>query len=185
MHVRMRTRRFTVEEYMRMAEVGILGEDDRVELLDGRIVEMMPIGEPHAACVRRLNNLLAERAGGRAIIDVQDPVYLDRWSLPQPDVTLLRPRPDFYTSHPRPDDLLLVIEVADTSLRYDRDQKFPRYAAVGITEAWLVDLGGERIEVHREPGPDGYSRIHIVTRGADLEVAALPGLTLRADEILG
>ena len=185
MHVQMPTRRFTVEEYQRMAEAGILGEDDRVELLDGRIVEMMPIGEPHAACVRRLTNLLAERARGRAIVDVQDPVYLDRWSLPQPDVTLLRPRSDFYTSHPRPEDLLLVVEVADTSLGYDRDEKFPRYAAGGITEAWLVDLEGDRIEVHREPGPEGYARIRSVTRGAELEVAGLPGVMLRADEILG
>jgi len=185
MHVQMPTRRFTVEEYQRMAEAGILGEDDRVELLDGRIVEMMPIGERHAACVRRLTNLLAERARGRAIVDVQDPVYLDRWSLPQPDVTLLQPRPDFYTAHPRPEDLLLVIEVADTSLRYDRDEKFPRYAACGIAEAWLVDLEGDRIEVHREPGPEGYARVRTVTRGTEVEVAALPGVTLTADEILG
>ncbi|MGD8700478.1 MAG: Uma2 family endonuclease [Gemmatimonadales bacterium] len=185
MHVQVPTRRFTVEEYQRMVEAGILREDDRVELVDGRIVEMTPIGERHAACVRRLTNLLAERARGRAIVDVQDPVYLDRWSLPQPDVTLLRPRADFYTAHPRPEDLLLVIEVADTSLRYDRDEKLPRYAAAGIPEAWLVDLAGDRIDVHREPGPDGYSRVQIVARDAELEVAALPGVTLRADEILG
>jgi Uma2 family endonuclease len=185
MHVQMPTRRFTVEEFQRMAEAGILGENDRVELLDGRIVEMTPIGERHAACVRRLNNLLAERAGGRAIVDVQDPVYLDPWSLPQPDVTLLRPRADFYTAHPRPEDILLVIEVADTSLRYDRDVKLPRYAAGGIPEAWLIDLDGERIEVYSEPGPEGYARAQIVARDAELEVAGLPGVTLRADEILG
>ena len=185
MHVQVPTRRFTVEEYQRMAEAGILGEDDRVELLDGRIVEMMPIGERHAACVRRLNNLLAERARGRAIVDVQDPVYLDRWSLPQPDVTLLRPRADFYTNHPRPEDLLLVVEVADTSLRYDRDEKLPRYAASGIIEAWLVDLEGERIEVHREPGPKGYARVRTVKRGGKVEVAGIPGVMLASDEILG
>lgn len=185
MSVQVSTRRFTVEEYQRMGEAGILGEDDRVELIDGRIVEMTPIGERHAASVRRLTNLLAERSRGRAIVDVQDPVYLDRWSLPQPDVTLLRPRADFYTAHPRPEDLLLVVEVADTSLRYDRDLKLPLYARSAIPEAWLVDLQGEEIKVHTEPGPEGYQRVRTVTRDAELEVAALPGVRLRADEILG
>lgn len=185
MSVQVQMRRFTVEEYQRMAKAGILAEDDRVELLDGRIVEMTPIGERHAACVRRLTNLLAERSRGRAIVDVQNPVYLDRWSLPQPDLTLLRPRSDFYTAHPEPGDILLVVEVADTSLRYDREMKCPAYARCGIREAWLIDLEGERIEVHREPGPEGYAAVEVVRRGTELEVAALPGLTLRAEEILG
>lgn len=185
MSIQGQIRRFTVDEYLRMAQAGILGEDDRVELLDGRIVEMTPIGERHAACVRRLVNLLAERARGRAIVDAQNSVHLDRWSLPQPDIALLRPRPDFYTRHPESGDILLVVEVSDTSLRYDRELKFPAYARCEIREAWLVDLEGERIEVHREPGPERYGAVEIVRRGAELEVAALPGLTFRADEILG
>lgn len=185
MSVQVQARRFTVEEYRRMAEAGIFHEDDRVELIDGRVVEMTPIGEPHAACVRRLNNLLAERSRGRAIVDAQNPVHLDRWSLPQPDLTLLRPRPDFYRAHPEPGDILLVIEVADTSLRYDREVKLPLYAGRGIPEAWVIDLSGDRIEVAREPGPEGYRRVEHVTRGAELEVAGLPGVAVGADEILG
>lgn len=185
MSMQVQMRRFTVEEYRRMAEAGILGEQDRVELLDGRIVEMTPIGERHAACVRRLVNLLAERARARAIIDVQNPVYLDLWSLPQPDLALLRPRADFYTAHPEPEDILLVIEVADTSLRYDREMKFPAYARRGIPEAWLVDLEGARIEVHRAPGLEGYGTVDTVGHGEEIEPAALPGVSLGAGEVLG
>lgn len=135
MSIQVRMRRFDVDEYQRMVRAGILGEHDRVELLDGRIVEMTPIGQRHAACVRRLNNLFADRSRDRAIVDVQNPVYLDRWSLPQPDLILLRPRPDFYPTHPEPRDILLVVEVADTSLRFDREMKFPAYARCDIREA--------------------------------------------------
>ena len=185
MSVQVQTRRFTVEEYRRMAEAGILGEDDRVELLDGEIVVMAPIGERHAACVRRLNNLLAARFMGRAIVDAQNPVHLDRWSLPQPDVTLLRPRADFYTVHPGPGDILLVIEVAETSVEYDREVKIPLYARAGIPEAWLVDLPGERILVCAEPTPDGYRRVRSVGRGEALAPAGLPGVELSVDDVLG
>lgn len=185
MSIQVQTRRFTADEFRRMAEAGIFREDDRVELLGGRIVEMTPIGERHAACVRRLLNLLGERARGRAIVDAQNPVHLDRWSLPQPDLTLLRPRPDFYASHPEAGDLLLVIEVAETSLRYDRELKLPAYARRGIPEAWLVDLEGGRVEVHREPRADGYESVEVLGRDAALEVAALPGVAVTAEEVLG
>lgn len=104
---------------------------------------------------------------------------------PTSSCCLLRPRPDFYTHHPAPADIPLVVEVSDTSLRYDREMKFPAYARCGLGEAWLVDLAGERIEVHRQPGPQGYGAVEAVRRGAHLEVAALPGVALRADEILG
>jgi len=118
--------RFTVEEYHRMGQAGILSEDDRVELIEGEIVEMAPVGSRHAACVKRLNALLSRRAGGRALVSVQDPIRLGEHSEPQPDLALLKPREDFYAAaHPGPEDVLLVIEVAETSLEYDREVKLP------------------------------------------------------------
>ncbi len=123
---------FTVDTYQRLGELGILGEDDRVELIDGQVVEMSPIGDRHASCVRRLNGLFARQLLDVAVIDVQNPVVLGRRDAPQPDVTLLVPRADAYPHHPRAQDILLVIEVADTTVAYDRDVKLPLYARVGI-----------------------------------------------------
>ncbi|MBI4634928.1 MAG: Uma2 family endonuclease [Candidatus Rokubacteria bacterium] len=177
-------RAFTVEEYYRMAEAGILHEDDRVELLEGEIVEMAPIGDRHAQCVDRLTNTLAVRAAGRAIVRVQGPVRLSMRSEPQPDIALLRFRPDFYPRHPGPADVLLLIEVAETSLETDR-AKVPLYARAGIAEVWLVDLAGEAVEVFREPGPGGYGRVERVGHGGRVTVPALPDVTFPVDEILG
>ena len=177
---------FTVDSYHRLAELGILDEDDRVELLDGQIVEMTPIGGAHAACVIRLTNLLARRAPQDTSVSMQNPVVLaERWE-PQPDVALLR-RPDGYAGAwlPGPRDILLVIEVADTSLERDRDVKIPRYAAAGIAEAWLVDLVADAITVYRGPGPDGYGDVITVPRGETLRPLLLPGVSITAVEILG
>jgi Uma2 family endonuclease len=186
MAVALTKRRFTVDEYHRMAEVGILTEKDRVELIDGEIVEMAPIGAQHASVVKRLNALLTGRLGTRAIVGVQDPVELSRESEPQPDVVLLRPTPDFYAAgHPEPVDTLLLIEVADTSLTYDRGVKLPRYAAAGIPEVWIVDLGAEAVETCRTPSPDGYRDLVRVPRGGSLSPIAFPDLMLGVDEILG
>ncbi len=130
------------------------GEDDRVELIDGQVVEMSPIGDRHASCVRRLNGLFARQLLDVAVIDVQNPVVLGRRDAPQPDVTLLVPRADAYPHHPRAQDILLVIEVADTTVAYDRDVKLPLYARVGIPEAWLVDLERDRARgrpLHQRP----------------------------------
>ena len=179
-------RRFTVDEYHRMAEVGILTETDRVELIDGEIVEMAPVGSRHASVVKRLNALLTGRLGARAIVSVQDPVQLSKESEPQPDVVLLRPTPDFYAgSHPEPVDTLLLIEVADTSLLYDRGVKLPRYATARVIEVWIVDLAEDAVEVCRTPGPDGYRDVVRVPRGGSLSPVAFPDLTLGVDEILG
>ncbi len=149
-----------------MGESGILHEDDRVELVAGEIVEMTPIGSRHAASVKRLNHLLSERSTGRAILGVQDPLGLSDRDEPQPDVVLLRPRDDFYAGgHPRPEDVLLVIEVADSSLSYDLGVKVPLYAARGIPEVWIVDVGGERLHIFREPTGDSYRRHRELGRG--------------------
>ncbi|MBI4305264.1 MAG: Uma2 family endonuclease [Chloroflexi bacterium] len=178
-------RRFTVDEYHRMAEVGLLTEDDRVELIDGEIVEMAPIGIPHASTVRRLNNLLAQRFAERAIIDVQNPVTFGRYSEPQPDLTLLRPRPGMYSDvHPGPDDVLLVIEVADSSVEYDRQTKMPLYAEAGFKEAWLIDLTRDQIEAYRDPAAGGYREIRILRRGDRLSPEAFVDAELGVDEIL-
>lgn len=152
-------RRFTVDEYHRMAEAGILGEDDRVELLDGEIVEMTPIGPRHAGGVNRLTRLFTTRLGARAIVTVQNPVVLGvRWE-PQPDLAILRPRPDFYsTAHARPEDILLIVEVAETSGEADRRVKVPGYAAAGVPETWRVDLPGDPWRSTVTPRPRATAR---------------------------
>jgi Uma2 family endonuclease len=186
MAVRVSRRRFTVDEYRRMLEGGILAEDDRVELINGEIVEMAPIGSRHAACVKRLNNLFSRQVGDRAVVGVQDPVRLDEYSEPQPDLTLLRPRPDYYAGgHPGPEDVLLVVEVAETSAEYDRQIKVPLYARAGIREVWLVDLAASAVEVYREPTPEGYRQVRRFGRGETLSPEALPDINLALDDILG
>lgn len=186
MPVQVLRRSFTVEEYHRMAEAGILGEDDRVELLEGEIVEMAPIGSGHAACVDRLTHLLVRQFAEKAIIRVQNPVRLGERSEPQPDLALLRPRPDFYAkAHPGPEDILLLVEVAETSVGVDREVKLPLFARAGVPEVWLVDLPGERIEVYRKPTPQGYQEVRQVRRGECVASQAFPDIALAGGEILG
>ena len=186
MAVRLQCRRFTVGEYDRMVQAGVFREDDRVELIAGEIVEMAPIGIRHAACVRRLNRLFSRRVAERAIVDVQNPVRVGADSEPQPDLTLLRPRSDLYASrHPGPGDLLLVVEVAETTADTDRQVKIPLYARAGVPEVWLVDLGGDCIEVYQEPTPEGYGEVRRARRGERVAPAALPDLFLAVEEILG
>lgn len=178
-------RRFTVDEYYRMAQAGILTQDDRVELIDGEIVEMAPLGSRPAATVARLT-MLFSRLGNRAIIRVQNPIHLGERSELQPDLTLPTPRPDYYASaHPGPEDVLLVVEVADTSLEYDREVKVPLYARAGISETWLVDLAGETMEVYRRPSMESYLHFQKVQRGERLSPEAFPDLELSAYDILG
>src|SRR6266498_3300178 len=166
MSVRLLKGPFTVDDYHRLAELGILGEDDRVELLDGQIVEMTPIGPDHAGCVDALNRLLSRLVGDTGIVRVQNPLVLSSEWEPQPDLVVLRPRADGYRkAHPGPEDVLLVIEVADTSLESDREVKLPRYAVAGIPEVWLVALANDRIEVYRQPAPDGYREVRTLSRG--------------------
>jgi Uma2 family endonuclease len=186
MSVQLLRRSFTVEDYHRMAQAGILSEDDRVELIDGEILKMTPIGSRHATCVRRLNRLFSMAAGARVIVDVQNPIRLGEHSEPQPDLALLRPRPDFYgSSHPGPQDVLLVVEVAETSATYDREVKLPLYARAGIPEVWLIDLSEEGIEIHRHPLPRGYQQVQHLRRGERLAPDALPDVSFAVEGILG
>ena len=180
------TRRFTVQEYYRMATAGILSEDDRVELIDGEIVQMSPIGSRHAACVKRLNQLFSGQVGGLALVLVQDPVRLDEHSEPEPDLALITPRADYYAAaHPGPADVLLIVEVADTSAGYDRTVKATLYARAGIRQFWLVDLEREQVEVLRGPTADGYRTVHTYRRGDRLTADALPHMEIAVDAILG
>ncbi len=176
---------FDVDAYQRLAALGVLREDARVELIDGQVVEMSPIGDRHASCVRRLNRLFSRLVLDIAIIDVQNTLVLGRHDAPQPDLVLLAPRADVYPKHPRAGDVLLVIEVADTTLAYDRDVKIPLYARSGIPEAWLVNLPADRIEVHRQPTSGEYSYSRPVRRGEVLSPLHFPDVTLAAADILG
>lgn len=179
-------KRFTVDEYYRMAASGILHEDDRVELIDGEIIEMSPIGKHHASCVKRLNVLLIRMLGQRAIIGVQDPLQLSNYSEPQPDITVLKFRDDYYAErHPTPEDTLLLIEVADTTLGYDRGVKLPMYAATGVPEAWIVNLSDDVVEVYRQPGPNGYGETQLARRGDSLPLPSIADTIIRVDDVLG
>src|SRR4051794_31647009 len=186
MAVHVERRQFTVAEYERMVEAGILAEDDRGELVEGEVIAMSPIGSRHAACVKRLNALLVAWAGSVAIVSVQDPIHLDDYNEPQPDLALLRPRADYYASgHPQPADVLLVVEVADTSLTYDWGVKVLLYAQAGIPEAWVVDLANDTIDVYAQPVNGIYRSASQVQLGQSLVSPTLPGLTLTVGSILG
>jgi Uma2 family endonuclease len=176
-------RLFTVDEYYKMAEAGIIGRDERVELIDGRIVTMSPIGSPHAWCVTRIADALF-RVRARAFVSVQNPVRVGTNGEPEPDIAVVR-RDAPANRHPTPADVLLIVEVADTSLAYDRHTKAPLYARAGIPETWIADLNGERIEVHQEPSPDGYRLVRAYGRGERLSPLFAPDLVVDVDEVLG
>lgn len=179
-------RLLSVADYHRMAEAGILTDRDRVELIEGEIITMSPAGSPHAGTVKRLNRLFVRAVGDRAVVSVQDPVQLGDDSEPEPDIALLVPRGDDYTAaHPSAADVLLVVEVADSSLQYDRRVKRVLYARHGIPEMWIVNVEAGVVEVYRHPTADGYAASETAGRDAMLTVAALPGLAIPTREILG
>jgi Uma2 family endonuclease len=160
--------KLTVEEYHRMGEVGILHEDDRIELIEGELIEMSPIGCFHAGVGSRISDWLMRRLTGQAIPWTQNPIHLSRDSEPQPDFALLRYRPDYYTkSLPTAADVLLVVEIADSSVRYDREIKAPLYARHGIPEYWLIDVPARGIEVYSEPDTEKgcYRDVRMVAEG--------------------
>jgi Uma2 family endonuclease len=186
MDVTIAQRPFTVDEYYRLSDAGILTEDDRVELIEGKIVEMSPIGSLHAACVKRLNTLMSRGVGTGAIVSVQDPIRLDDYSEPQPDVVLVRPRDDFYAEqHPGAEDVLLLVEVADSSEEYDRRVKVPLYASAGVPEVWVVNLNRNVIEVYSNPVGGDYVEQREARPGERIEVSHVPGVVLDVSAILG
>jgi Uma2 family endonuclease len=177
-------RTFTVGEYYKMAEAGILQEGDRVELIEGEILKMTPIGSRHTACVNKLNYLFAKLFGDEVMISVQNPLRLGDISEPEPDVALLVPRPDFYAErHPNARNALLVVEVADSSVVYDCEVKLPMYARAGLPEAWLVDLAQQQVLVHRNPTSQGYQEVHAKRSGDRLAAKELV-IELAVDNLL-
>jgi Uma2 family endonuclease len=176
---------FTVDEYYRMAEAGILGPEDRVELINGEIIKMSPIGHRHMGCVNKANRLFIEALGRRAVVSPQNPVLLSMWTEPQPDLTVLKPRDDDYDSKkPEHADALLVIEIAESSLSYDRDIKVPHYAAAGIPEVWIEDLTRDQLLVYRDPGKDGYLNSLTLRRGDSVSPLAFPDVTFNVSDLL-
>lgn len=179
-------RPFTVAEYEQLGHIGVLGPDERVELLNGDVVVMSPIGPPHAGRVDRLNHLLVSRLGDRAVVRIQNPLRLTLHSEPEPDVVLARPRADFYmTSHPGPGDAQLVIEVSDTSLLVDRGIKVPLYAEAAVAEVWIIDIEANAIHVHRKPDGSGYTDTQTMRSGDQLSPIEFPDLTFDVGDLLG
>jgi Uma2 family endonuclease len=175
--------RWTVADYHKMAKTGVLTEDSRVELIEGEVIEMAPIGSEHAGKIMRLTHLLTARLGEQALLSTQNPIRLDEHSEPQPDIALVRQRDDFYeTAHPGPADVLLLIEVADRSVAYDRQVKIPLYARHGIPEVWLVDLQQHCLEIYRHPGPEGYGQV-AEHRTGQIAPEKLPEITINLAEL--
>jgi len=186
MSVQPERRPFDVDEYHRMAEVGILTDEDRVELIDGEILTMSPIGHRHHYAVMFLTEALVRGLNGRAVVSPQGPIRLHRWTEPQPDVMLLQPPLTRYARGTAgPADALLIIEVADSSQYRDRVVKLPRYAAAGVREVWIVDVQAEAVEVYRDPSPKGYRDAGRAARGDRVAPEAFADLTLAVDDIFG
>ena len=184
MHSALR-RPFRVAEYRQLLLAGVLSEDDRVELVGGDLVMMSPIGPRHAAAVKRLNRLLMRLLCERGLVGVQDPLQLDEYSEPQPDLLVLHPREDDYAAkHPGQQDALLIIEVADATADYDREVKIPAYARAGIVEAWLLDLSADCLEAYREPSPAGYRLLRKALPGETVSPLVFPDVILALDDIL-
>ena len=178
------TRKFNVNEYHKMAETGILTPEDRVELIKGEILAMSPIGRKHAATVKRLNNFLTYQLQNLAIISVQDPIQLNNLSEPQPDVVLLKPCSDFYESKiPEPEDIYLLIEVADSTIKYDQEVKLPLYAQSNISEVWIADLNNKTLEVYRQPQDKTY--LEQQKNVKSISPLAFPQITLTINDIFG
>jgi Uma2 family endonuclease len=180
--VKLPERLFTIEELERIVETGIFGEDERVELIEGRIVQMNPIGDDHIGGVNSLNVIFMR--GAEVIVSVQNPVRLAEGLMPQPDLAVLRPDTPLHRK-PVPADVLLLVEVADSSLTYDRQVKAALYARANIPELWIVDINGERVEAYRDPSPVGYRTFRLYLRGEQLAPAFKPDLLVDVDAILG
>ena len=179
------TRKFTVREYFRMVEAGILQEDERVELIGGEILVMAPMGPPHFSGIMRYNRVFGRLAGDRFAVLVQAPLPLDEHSAPEPDLALLKFREDDYVGgYAGPEDTLLVIEVAESSLNYDRDVKAHVYGRAGIPETWVLNLPGDCIERFLDPGPGGYAQHTVLRRGEKISPVSLPDLELTVDDLL-
>ncbi len=186
MSVQVAKHSFSVAEYERMGQTGVLAADDRVELIEGEIIEMSPVGSRHAACVKLLSKILNRQVGDAAIVSTQDPVRIDDYSEPQPDVALLKFRGDFYRyAHPTAADVLLMIEVADTTVEYDRHVKVPLYARAGVPEALIFNLPDEQLEYYAQPEAGSYQITRTLKRGEHLQSSSVAPVVFDVEAILG
>ena len=177
---------FNSEEYHRLVESNILHEDDRVELIEGRIVDMTPSGSKHIACVNRLNEIFCEKLQKRAIVTIQNPVWLTEYSELEPDIAIIKRRSDFYARQlPQPEDVLFIVEVSDSSLDYDAETKIPLYAKANIQEVWLVNLIENILQIYHEPTPEGYNVILKRHYNQKISPKGFPDITLTVSEIVG
>lgn len=174
-----------IDEWRRLGEAGIFPPDSRLELINGEIIEMSPIGCNHAGHVIRLMNFFAARIAGKAIMNAQNPLQLGDLSEPEPDFMLLKPNPDFYsTRHPAAADVFLLIEVADSSLDFDRNQKMHLYALHRIPEYWLLNLNEASVEIYRKPTGDLYAEKRTLMTGDSIALSELPGITIDIGDII-
>lgn len=181
-----RPRRFSVDEFRRMTEAGILPEESGWEVIDGFLVDKMTIGSRHASTVNRLMQLLVSLLAGEVTVTVQNPIHIDDYNEPEPDIAILKYRADFYAeAHPSPADTLLVIEVSDSTISLDREVKLGLYAEAGIPEVWLIDLKANAVERHTSPDNGRYHSIEIIERGGTVASMSVKGLTAEVTDILG
>ncbi len=177
--------RFSSKDYHQMIELGILGEDDRVELIDGEIVAMAAIGSHHAGCTKKSNSFFTSNLGNRVIVSVQDPIALEDGTEPEPDIALLQIADHFYAKqHPAPADIFFILEIADTSFLYDKEVKLLKYAQAGILEAWILNLSEDEILACRVPSATGYQNVRTIKRGQSLSLLAFPDVTVSVDDLL-
>ena len=185
MSLQISKRLFTVHDYHRMVDAGILSEDDRVELIRGEIIAMSPIGPRHSAAVLRATQFLVKAVGDAAIVGVQGSVRLDEYDEPQPDIYLLRPKEDFYASgHATPADILLIVEMADSSLGYDQTVKLSLYAETGVPEYWIADIQNDKLICYTELQNGAYDRMQVFQRGASVSPRLLPDCSVPTDKLL-
>jgi Uma2 family endonuclease len=186
MHIESTKKLFTVDEYYSMAEAGILGPEDRVELIAGEIFQMSPLGNRHVGCVNRGNRLFITAFVGRAVVNIQNPVQLNNNTEPEPDIALLKFRSDDYAGKKvRAEDVLLIVEVSDTTLRFDRNVKLPLYALAGIPETWIENLENDELLVYRDPEGNGYRTAFTLHRGDSVSIAGFPDVVFKVDDLLG
>jgi Uma2 family endonuclease len=179
-------RLITTADYHRMAEVGILAADEQVELIAGQIIQKMPKGPTHSARCKRIEKLLERYLGEQVLVRLQDPIQLDIYSEPEPDIAVVHPNTSFYADHHSiPDEVYLIIEIADTTINRDLGVKADLYAAAGIIDYWVVNLTTQQLHVFREPQPDGYQRQLILRAQQSIGLLAFPNCTITVQECLG
>jgi Uma2 family endonuclease len=179
-------RKFSISDYHRMAETGILAENERIELIAGDIVTMIPVGSQHTSCVKSLKQLFTTMLIDTVVVWVQNPICLGEYSEPEPDIALLKLRPDLYTEHcPIPKDVFLIVEVTEQALDYERDIKLPVYAQTGIGEVWLVNIKDMKVEVYTNPAGQEYDMYRKFCQEHTITSVIFPNLRIPVEKIFG